>query len=331
MRDIIKQLCHSLTRSYTIEIVMKKFSTLAFATALSFLVSHGDALSQVGDFPPQPSVEQNQEAAQPEEKLPNLIEQGQKNANAAITPEPASGGGSDQSLFYDSEDIAEENKVLMLDAGPVLSNPGQNTSKSVVKVTRAEEKGSIESRLVAAQRALTLNRYDAAIEMFRSMYKTNPRDASILIGLALAYQKSGQDEEAIQIYQELLDIEPDHLEARINMLGLMGERYPAVALRRLIALEEEFQDNPAILAQIAVMQANVGDYEAALKYMNMASSIEPQNAMHIFNLAVIADRAGDQDIAISSYERALEVDSIYSGGSLIPRDQIFERLAQLRQ
>lgn len=328
---MINQMCHSDAATNSITFIMRHFSKVLLISAFSVFGLHGHALSQDADFPPQPSsVELSEPPAQPAQGLPNLVEQGNQDVVSTITPEPSVVDAPQQSSFYDSEEISEENQLLILDAGPVLSSPDENTSKSVVKVKKAEEEGSVQSRLIAAQRALTLNRYDAAIEMFRSLYQTNPRDVSILIGLALSYQNAGQNEEAIQIYQEILDVEPKHLEARINMLGLMGDRYPAVALRRLISLEEEYKDNPAILAQIAVMQANVGDYGSALKYMNMASSIEPQNAMHIFNLAVIADRAGDKDTAISSYERALEVDSIYSAGGSIPRDQIFERLAQLR-
>jgi Tfp pilus assembly protein PilF len=58
--------------------------------------------------------------------------------------------------------------------------------------------------------------------------------------------------------------------------------------------------------------------------------MEPQNAGHVFNMAVIADRAGDKKQAITYYEEALEIDTLYGSGRSIPRDAVFERLAELR-
>ena len=47
-------------------------------------------------------------------------------------------------------------------------------------------------------------------------------------------------------------------------------------------------------------------------------------------MAVIADKAGDKKQAISYYEKALEIDTINGGGRSIPREVVYERLAQLR-
>ena len=58
--------------------------------------------------------------------------------------------------------------------------------------------------------------------------------------------------------------------------------------------------------------------------------MEPQNATHLFNMAVIADRAGERDQAIQYYEEALETDTLYSAGKSIPRESVFQRLADLR-
>jgi Flp pilus assembly protein TadD len=117
---------------------------------------------------------------------------------------------------------------------------------------------------------------------------------------------------------------------KINMLGLLATRYPSVALRRLLDLHEENQDHVGIVAQIAVTAANLGDFDTAMRYLGMAMGIEPNNASHVFNAAVIMDRAGQTKDAITYYEKALEVDAVYGGNRSVPREVIYERLANIR-
>ena len=60
-----------------------------------------------------------------------------------------------------------------------------------------------------------------------------------------------------------------------------------------------------------------------------ATSIEPDNAKHYYNLAVIYDRNKNYKKAIGHYERALEIDSVGRAGQ-IKREVIYDRLARLR-
>jgi tetratricopeptide (TPR) repeat protein len=110
----------------------------------------------------------------------------------------------------------------------------------------------------------------------------------------------------------------------------MAGQYPAVALQRLEVLFDKESSNPGVIAQLAFIHAKMTNYGDAIRYLGMAASIEPQNANHVYNMAVIADRAGSKNEAISYYERALEVDTLYGAGETVPRDSIFARLAQLR-
>lgn len=166
--------------------------------------------------------------------------------------------------------------------------------------------------------------------MYNALYAKNKRDPNILMGRAISLQHMGQDDEAIRAYEELLDIHPGNVQAQVNMLGLVGQRYPSVGLRRLLELREKEPGNVAIIGQIAVLAANSGQNDEALKYLGMAMSMEPNNATHAYNMAVIADKMGHKEDAVKFYESALETDSIYGGGKDVPREAVYERLAQLR-
>ena len=240
-----------------------------------------------------------------------------------ITEEP------DENLFFDAESLVPTGE-MGVKGGPVKVNPRLQPGSKYIVVKMDASPGSRQAQIVSAERAIKLGHYDAALEMYNRLYEKNKRDPNILLGRATALQHSGQTDFAIQAYEELLELKPDNIEAQINMLGLMGKRYPAVALRRLLDLRETHPQNQGIAVQIAVVQAELGQYDDALQYLGIASSIEPNNASHVFNMAVIADRSGAKKEAVQYYERALELDTIYGGGRSVPRESIYERLAAIR-
>ena len=96
-------------------------------------------------------------------------------------------------------------------------------------------------------------------------------------------------------------------------------------------LHEQYPGNAGVSAQIGLTQADLGHYDDALRYLGMAASVEPKNALHLFNMGIVADRKGDKAQAIKFYEQALETDAVYGGGRSIQREQIYDRLSVLRR
>ena len=235
----------------------------------------------------------------------------------------------DEGLFFDSESLVPEAQ-MSVKGGPRKVSPRLEPASKFVVVKKDHGGTSRKAEMVSAERALKLGRYDSALQLYDELYRKNRRDPVVLMGRAMAFQRLGRDDAAVAAYEEFLDVRPDNVEARVNMLGIMGQRYPAVALQRLMGLHQGHMDNVSILAQMSVIQANIGRYDDALKNLGVAASIEPKNAGHLFNMAVIADRAGQAGVAVQYYEQALEVDAIHGGSRSIPRDAVFSRLAQLR-
>lgn len=235
----------------------------------------------------------------------------------------------DENLFFDANDLVPTGEMAR-NGGPRKVNPAVEPGSKLIVVTKNAGGNAQSAQLISAERALKLGRYAAAMEIYDRLYEKNSRDPNILMGRATALQQLGRTEEAIMAYEQLLDIRPGNVDAEVNMLGLMGGQYPAVALQRLLELRDQNPNNIGVVSQIALVQAEMGDYNEALQYLGIAASMEPENANHLFNIAVIADRAGNKKEAISYYEKALEVDTIYGGGRTIPRESAYERLAQLR-
>ncbi len=230
--------------------------------------------------------------------------------------------------FFDANDLVPQGE--MRSSAPIKVNPRTQPASKYVIVTKNHDAGSKDAQLISAERAMKLGRYDSALQLFDALYEINKRDSRVLMGRAVVLQKLGRFDEAMGVYEKLSKIEPDNLDVKINMLGLLSTRYPSVALRRLLDLHEKNRSNVGLMAQIAIAYANIGDSESALKYLGSAASMEPDNANHLYNMAVIADRSGDFKTAISYYEKALEVDTVHGAGRSIPRDVVYERLAQIR-
>ncbi|MCD8520191.1 MAG: tetratricopeptide repeat protein [Alphaproteobacteria bacterium] len=234
----------------------------------------------------------------------------------------------EEDLFYDANDIVPEGELAKRSARKV--NPKLEPGSKLIVVTRDSGPGSRAAQLVSANRALKLGRYEAALDIYQTLYEGNRKDPQVLMGVAVALQRMGNFDASIAAYQELLELQPKNTGAEVNMLGLMSEKYPAVALRRLEELRREKPSELGVVAQLAVTQAQLNNTPEALKYLAVAASMQPQNPNHVYNMAVIADRAGNRKEAVQFYEQALEMDSIYGGGRTLPRDVIFERLSRLR-
>lgn len=216
-------------------------------------------------------------------------------------------------------------------AGLRAVDPVLEPASQYVVVNKDRGPSDYESMVVAAKRALKLKRYDSALEMYETLYEKNKRDPRVLMGLAVAQQNSGLEDAALQTYDSLLAIDKGNADAMLNMLGLLKKQYPAVALRRLTELQQEYPRNAMVAAQLGVTYADQGDYDQAFRYLGIASSIEPDNAQHLFNIAITADRVGKRTDAIKYYEKALEADAVYGSGRTIPRETIYDRLSVLRR
>lgn len=208
-------------------------------------------------------------------------------------------------------------------------DPKYEPGSRYVVVRQNSTAGSFSAQLVSAQRALKLGRYTSALEIYEQLYKKNSKNTRVLMGLAVAQQNSGFIESAMATYEELLRIEPNNTDATVNMIGLVSAQNPEQAYNRLSQMWQKNNRNPAIAAQLGLASAELGDFESAIRYLGVASSIEPTNPNHYYNMAVVSDRAGMVKQAIDFYQKSLEMDAA-SGSRIVSRDVVYDRLSALR-
>ncbi len=216
-------------------------------------------------------------------------------------------------------------------ATPVAYGATDTAARRVVSVQRQADAGDYRSMLASAERALNMGQYDSAMALYENLRKDRPDDLRVMMGLAVAQQRYGLDEAAQHTYESILAKDPDNTEATVNMLGLMQDDNPDEAFVKLSALWAKNPQSAAIAAQLGLISAQLGKGDDAMRYVGIAASLEPHNAGHLYNMAVITDRKGGRGRAIELYEKALEIDAAYGAGKSVPREMIYDRLYYLRR
>lgn len=276
----------------------------------------------------EPSMEELVDTMNEDEKAMEELDESTSELNKALDSDSLGDDIYAEDVFYDAESLVPDGELARRSTR--ILNPARQPASRFIVVKKGQSAGSQGAKLIAASRALKLGRYESALEIYNGLIAKNKRNTSAIMGRAITLQKMDMADEAIFAYEALLNIQPDNLEARINMLGLMSKKYPGVALRQLLDLKDKNPDNVDLLAQIGIVHGYMNNTRDALKYLGIAVSMEPKNSAHYFTMAVIADKAGMKKQAVTLYEKALEVDAVYSGSRSLPRDVVFARLAKIR-
>lgn len=203
--------------------------------------------------------------------------------------------------------------------------PSGATPSSIVSFSSTD----LNSTIIEADRALKSGQYDRASALYESLYKINPSDARILMGRALLFQKTGQIALAEKAYDDLLKVDPDNTGAVVNLAGLISKEYPAEALSKLLDLREKYPSNPAVIAQLGITYAETGNFEDARKYLELATTLEPQSAQHYYNLAVVSEKSGKKVEAVTYYQKALDVASVNPVGVKFSSQKVADRISYL--
>ena len=202
--------------------------------------------------------------------------------------------------------------------------------KQYLIVKKNHDAEDVDSRLSAARRALAQNNNNGALQLFNDLYKDFPRDQRILMGRAVALQKMGQNEQALEAYESVLSVDPKNLEALTNMLGLLKAQDPALAVEKLIELQAAYPDSADIAAQLGIAQAGQGSYDQATKYLDIAEALKPGSAYVLYNKAVLYDKMGNVPKAAELYRQIIRMSADGRLDQQLPIESIQRRLGTLR-
>lgn len=153
-----------------------------------------------------------------------------------------------------------------------------------------------------ALNAFVAGEYADALEKYRALVEANPKDRLGLLGVAMSYEKLGQEAEADAAYGRYIAADPDDaavLAARIKNAKALP---PAEARARLETLVKAGVTWPELFASLSEIIAAGGDNEAALSYAEKALAGAPSVVLYQLNAGILADRLKRPAVAVRYYE-----------------------------
>ena len=172
-----------------------------------------------------------------------------------------------------------------------------------VRQVSQEAQGNVRSGYTA----LIRGDYEMALGFYDQALKSEPNSGLAGLGRAAALQKLGRGEEARSAYELLLRRDPSNREALTNLTGIVADRQPGDALKKLLELEHEHPNFSPIVAQIGMTYAKMESFDLALDYLRRAAAMTPDAVMYQFNLAVVLDRMKLREQALAGYRQVIQL------------------------
>jgi tetratricopeptide (TPR) repeat protein len=169
-----------------------------------------------------------------------------------------------------------------------------------------------------------------AIQSFNEGINEDNQKLDLYVNRAMAYEKKGKIDLAIQEYEYVLSINPSHAIAAHNLLNL--QKTKVSDQHQLESLNAFIDENPAF-AQGYVSRGlfyyDQMDFNLAKNDFEQALEIQPDNIDYLFNLALCEEKLKNTSHAIDLFLKVTSLEPGHSGayfnlGNIQFKQNIFE-------
>ncbi len=233
-------------------------------------------------------------------------------------------GRSDEALGFLPE---QEDGRFLAKRAETLIRMGRD-EEGVQLLTRLSQSKAAEGALQAALVYQRLERYAEAINLLEKIVAGNEESAEARYFLGSAYERAGKIEESVEAFRTLLKANPDFAPA-LNYLGYMwAERAERLdeALRMINKAVAIDPDNGAFIDSLGWVHFQRGDLESARDYLERAARLISDDPTVFEHLGDVYSAMGDSGRASELYRQALALDE---GLSATNADQLSKKLAAL--
>src|SRR5215471_6865576 len=189
-----------------------------------------------------------------------------------------------------------------------------NSETAISYCTRAIESGQLSGKSLAfafykrANGYYERGQYDRAIEDYNHVIGLNPNHADAFSNRGVAYARKGDYDRAVENYDEAIRLNPKHAAAlygRGNAYRRKGDYDRAIE-----NYDEAIRLNPRnanAFSNRGVAYARKGDYDRAIENYDEALRLNPKHANALYNRGNAYRHKGDYNRAIENYDLAIEL------------------------
>ena len=144
-----------------------------------------------------------------------------------------------------------------------------------------------------------------AQQLYQKVLQQEPNNRDALLGMAAIALKHAQAGQAAAYYGKLLELDPTDPEALAALIGLQGQTDPAQSESRLKKILLQNPQADAAHFALGNLYSQQSRWPEAQQSYFRAYGISPGNADYAFNLAVSLDHLNQGKLALDYYQRAL--------------------------
>jgi tetratricopeptide (TPR) repeat protein len=155
---------------------------------------------------------------------------------------------------------------------------------------------------------------DQAIASYRTALQSNPRDVRIYLALGSLLETRNQWQEAEDLYQKALQIQPDYALAANNLSYLMLEHGGNVNVAVTLAqtARKGMPDSPNSADTLGWAYYQQGVYNASIDLFQEAIKANPDNPTYHYHLGMAYQKSNNFAMAKKQLEYTLQISPNYS-------------------
>lgn len=152
-----------------------------------------------------------------------------------------------------------------------------------------------------------LQRYNEAVCSFKKAIEIDSSKVKYQLALAAVYNTSGQSNNAIKTYKNILSNNPDNIAASVNLgFLLLSKKLPEKAYPIYYNLHQTDTTNAEYVRKMAKCRELDKDWQEVIRLLEKAYRIDDSNLMVILDLTKMYIRTEQNDTALSILNKAID-------------------------